>query len=333
MVVTVAGTLGTPCADPTSACGDGGPATAATLTSPWAVALDDESPPNIWVSDYGAHKLRRIDAGTGTITTVAGTGLPGYDGDGTATASRLNYPSGLTVDGAGDVLVADRGNDRIRRISPGGTMTNFLASGSPGWSGDFCTSVAPPFCDFDGPSDIEVKRDQSVPPVRSTTEFFIAERGDGSLWSAYAGPGGSTLAQRIGLGSTGFADGPSITAAFHTPVDLDYDPQRLRLYVADGFFQRVRRFDLLSGNVETVAGDGTGKGYSSESYVEPTNGGVDPLGTAVNFPIGVAHRPTSSGTAPAELYLSAVWENQLRSIAFVPQMPCVFSTDWQVMGC
>ena len=101
--------------------GDGGPATAAQLSYPWGVAVDGAG--NVYVADYGNHRIRRIDP-QGVITTFAGTGKRGYAGDGgPATEARFLGPCGLAVDGAGNVYVADRGNHRIRRIDTQGVIT------------------------------------------------------------------------------------------------------------------------------------------------------------------------------------------------------------------
>ena len=94
--------------------GDGGPATKATLV-PWDVKPDAAG--NLYISDWLGHRIRRIDAATGIITTVAGTGTAGFSGDGGPAASaEINSPTGLTVDAQGNVYFADSLNHRIRKI-------------------------------------------------------------------------------------------------------------------------------------------------------------------------------------------------------------------------
>ena len=95
-------------------CGDGGPATAACLSSPYGVAADAAG--NLVIADYGNVRVRYVDAASGIITTVAGTGVAGYNGDGIATAANLNYPVGVFLDAAGIVYIADVGNHRIRMV-------------------------------------------------------------------------------------------------------------------------------------------------------------------------------------------------------------------------
>lgn len=110
--------------------GDGGPATGAQLNQPEAVALDPTG--NLYIADVVNASIRMVSP-AGIITTVAGTGTPGYSGDGgPATAAQLNFPDAVVVDSAGDLLIGDIGNNVIRKVSPGGiisTLANTLAGG------------------------------------------------------------------------------------------------------------------------------------------------------------------------------------------------------------
>ena len=96
--------------------GDGGPATAAQLHTPYGMALDTSG--NLYIADSGNHSIRRVDAASGIITTVAGTGVPGDSGDGgLATAAQLNTPVDVAIDWANNMYVADFGNRVVRRLS------------------------------------------------------------------------------------------------------------------------------------------------------------------------------------------------------------------------
>lgn len=98
--------------------GDGGAATAAQILSPKGIAVDGAG--NLYFADTGNDRVRRVDA-NGVITTVAGTGLPGFSGDGgPATSARLSSPRDVKVDAQGNIYIADAGNNRIRKISAGG---------------------------------------------------------------------------------------------------------------------------------------------------------------------------------------------------------------------
>src|ERR1700691_1816152 len=95
--------------------GDGGPAEAALLNGPFDVAFDRAG--NLYFSDTFNHRVRRVDARTGIISTVAGNGDKRFSGDGgPATARALNEPSGIAIDRAGNLYIADRLNRRVRRV-------------------------------------------------------------------------------------------------------------------------------------------------------------------------------------------------------------------------
>src|SRR5437868_2195258 len=116
--------------------GDGGPAQAALLDGPFDVAFDQAG--NLYFSDTFNHRIRRVDARSGGITTVAGNGEPGYSGDGgPAMRASLNEPYGIAIDRAGNIFVADRLNRRVRRIdAANGTITTLAGTGEAAYSGD-----------------------------------------------------------------------------------------------------------------------------------------------------------------------------------------------------
>ena len=117
------------------ATGDGGPATAARLNTPRNVAFAADG--DLFIADDQNFKVRRVDAATGTIFTVAGTGVSGYSGDGgSATGARLNQVRDLAVDGAGNLYIADEKNHRIRRVDTAGIIRTFAGTGVAGFSGD-----------------------------------------------------------------------------------------------------------------------------------------------------------------------------------------------------
>jgi sugar lactone lactonase YvrE len=114
--------------------GDGGPATAASLDWPYGVAVDSAG--NLYIADFSNHRIRKVTP-AGTITTAAGNGQSGSSGDGgPATAASLSGPWGVAVDSAGTLYIADWWNVRIRKVTPGETITTVAGSGVQGYSGD-----------------------------------------------------------------------------------------------------------------------------------------------------------------------------------------------------
>ena len=114
--------------------GDGGPATQARLNYPYGVAVDGAG--NLYIADLANHRIRKVDS-TGTITTFAGTGERGFGGDGgPASQAQLNFPTGVAVDEAGNLYIADWSNARIRKVDGTGTITTIAGTGERGFSGD-----------------------------------------------------------------------------------------------------------------------------------------------------------------------------------------------------
>ena len=114
--------------------GDGGAAVAAQLNLPHSVAVDGAG--NLYIADWGNHRIRKVDS-AGVITTVAGSGTAGFGGDGgAAVAARLSLPTGVAVDGSGNLYIADWGNHRIRKVNSAGVITTVVGDGTAGFGGD-----------------------------------------------------------------------------------------------------------------------------------------------------------------------------------------------------
>src|ERR1039457_2155197 len=113
--------------------GDGGPALAAQFSNIQGIAVDRLG--SLYLSDTDNHRVRKVSGGT--VTTIAGTGVAGFSGDGkSALNAQLNFPYGLAVDSAGNVYVADLGNQRVRRIGPDGIITTVAGTGRKASSPD-----------------------------------------------------------------------------------------------------------------------------------------------------------------------------------------------------
>src|SRR4030095_14564851 len=114
--------------------GDGGPAISAQLNIPGGIALDSSG--NLYIADSGNYRVRKVTP-QGVISTVAGTGVSGFSGDGgPATSARINYPRDVAVDGSGNLYIADGPNYRVRKVTPEGLISTIAGTGTYGFSGD-----------------------------------------------------------------------------------------------------------------------------------------------------------------------------------------------------
>ena len=131
VITTVAG--GGP--DKRGYAGDNGPAINASLDTPQGIALAENG--DLYIADSGNDVIRRVDASTGKITTVAGTGTMGYSGDnGLATGAKLSGPTRLVIDHDGNLFIADHGNHVIRKVDASGIISTVAGKGTAGYSGD-----------------------------------------------------------------------------------------------------------------------------------------------------------------------------------------------------
>ncbi|MGA2119260.1 MAG: hypothetical protein ABSH56_31470 [Bryobacteraceae bacterium] len=232
--------------------GDGGPAIAAQIGTIQGVAVDLSG--NVYVSDTDHQRVRKIGS-AGTISTIAGTGVAGYSGDGgPATAAELNLPYGLAVDLAGDVYVADLGNNRVRKISPQGTISTVAGTGTAGSAGDGAPAVnaqlnAPRNLLLDGFGNLYIS-EFSGHRVRKVTAGVI---------TTFAGTGVAGFRGDGGL---------AIAAELDFPCGLATDATGA-LYVADSGNQRVRK--ILGSVIGTVLG-----GVSATQLATPVAVAVDP---------------------------------------------------------
>ena len=246
--------------------GDGGPATAAALNSPVYVASDGAG--NIFVSDQGNQRVRRVDAVTGIITTVAGIGTAGFSGDGgPASAASFSSPGGLAVDGAGNLYIADYYNRRIRMVAAGtGIITTIAGTGTSGTAGDGGPATA---AQLAGPYALAADAAGNV---------FIGLLEDARVRRIDAVTG--VITTFAGTGTAGFSgDGGLATAAqMDNPYGLALDGSG-NLFVADLYNNRVRKVDATTGIITTVAGSGT-SGFSGD--------GGPATAAALNYPLGLA---------------------------------------------
>jgi streptogramin lyase len=230
--------------------GDGGPATAALLNGPFDVAFDAAG--NLFFSDTFNHRVRRVDAASGVITTVAGSGEAGYSGDGgPATAARLNEPYGIVIGRTGNLYVADRLNAAVRRVDAAGTIATLAGTGTAGFAGDGGPAARAGLVE---PNGLAVDR--------ALRRLFIADVADHRVRVVDLMAG--TIATFAGTGEAahGGDGGPAAAAAVFgaRAVKVAADGT---VYILERQGSSLRAVDPLTGIVTTVAGTGA-RGYAGD---------------------------------------------------------------------
>ena len=237
--------------------GDHGPAAAAQISSIQGIALDRFG--NLYLSDTDNHRVRRVDA-AGVITTVAGTGTAGFTGDGgPAAQAQLNLPYGLAVDLAGNLYIADLGNQRVRRVAIDGTITTIAGDGRKSSTPDGTPAVQASLL-----SPRNLALDAAGTLYVSEFEGHRVRKigADGKIFTA------------AGAGQSGFrGDGAAATAALLSyPAGLAVD-RAGSLYIADSGNNRIRKV-YAGGAIGTVLG-----GSSGTALGGPIAVAVDAAGT------------------------------------------------------
>ena len=239
--------------------GDGGPAVSAELRSPEGVAADGLG--NIYIADYGNHRVRKVDA-AGTISTFVGTDSRNIGDGGPATHARLVRPEGVALDALGNVYIADENNHRVRKVDAAGTITTFAGTGEQGFLGDGWPASQ---AKLSYPKGVAVDRLGNV---------YIADTRNHRVRKVDAA---GTITTFAGTGETGYlGDGePATWARLYYPESLAVDGQG-NVYIADTFNHRVRKVDA-AGTIYTRTVEGWYAG-GDEPYTS----------ISLNYPGGVA---------------------------------------------
>ena len=240
--------------------GDGGPATSASLSFPSGVAIDSDG--NLYIADENNSRIRKVSSGT--IMTVAGNGKAGFSGDGgAATSASLCGPSGVAIDSAGILYIADTCNNRIRRIS-GGTITTVAGNGNAGFSGDGVPATS---SSLKGPSGVSLD---------SAGDLYIADEKNSRIRKVSSG----TITTVAGNGSDVIdndGDGPAASVTLYLPWRVAVDSFG-NLYIAEVGSGRIRK--VSSGTITTVAGKG--QGFSGDGGPATSASLFHPYGVAVD---------------------------------------------------
>jgi hypothetical protein len=256
--------------------GDRNRATSAALVFPQSVTFDRAG--NLFVAELAGNRIRKIDT-TGKISTVAGTGVSGYTGDGgPATSAQLYFPQGVAVDSADNIFITDQANNVIRKVD-GTTQTITTFSANPNFGGGLG------FMAFD-----------------TSGNLYVADAGACVVWKIDSG-GNATVVAGV-LFSCGYnADQISATTAFlNQPLAVAFDPMG-NFLIADSANNRIRLVNT-AGIISTFAGDGTACALGTN----PCGDGGSPTAAQLNFPLGLA---VSGGT----LYITDNQDWRIRKVS------------------
>jgi DNA-binding beta-propeller fold protein YncE len=231
--------------------GDGGPASEALLNGPFDVCFDRAG--NLYFSDTFNNRIRRVDAASGVIATVAGNGEKGFSGDGgTATGAALDEPYGIVIDSAGNLYIADRLNRRVRRVDAAtGVITTLAGTGEAAYGGDGGPAeqagLAEPNGLAFGPGETRLYiTDVADNRVR------VVDLASGAM-GTFAGTG---AAEHSGDGQESSAAGTFGARAVKVGADGT-------VYILERQGSSLRAVDPITGTISTIAGT-TARGYSGD---------------------------------------------------------------------
>ncbi|WP_187142987.1 Ig-like domain repeat protein [Terriglobus albidus] len=249
---------------------NGQQAVAAPLNSPAAVCYDSAG--NFYIADQNNNIIRKVDT-AGLLTTAAGTGEQGFDGDGgAATQATLDSPAGVAIDASGNLYISDTKNQRIRKVSSNGIISTIAGTGTAGFSGDGGTAT---LAMISLPTAIAVDSNGNV---------FFADSTNNRVREVLVVSG--TIQTVAGNGEQGYSGdgGPATGASLDTPQGISVDASG-NLYLSDTHNNRIRK--VSGGVITTIAGDGSfsfagdGGTATSGSFASPHGIAVNASGTAL----------------------------------------------------
>ncbi len=256
------------------------PATSASLYGPQS-ALASDAAGNIFFVD--GNTVLKLNSNTGVLTLAAGNGTAGYSGDnGPAVSAQLRDPFGLAVDAAGNLYIAETGNNVVRMVSAG-IITTMVGTGTAGFSGDNGLAAT---AQINAPYGITLD---------AAGNLYIADNGNSRIREV----SGGTITTVAGSGTAGFSgdNGLATTAQISSPHAIAVDPSG-DLYIADTANNRIR--EVISGVIGTIAGNGAG-GYFGD--------GGPATGAQLNVPCGLALDTLGN------LYIADYYNNRIRKVS------------------
>lgn len=267
--------------------GDGGPAVRAALNFPSAVAVDEDG--SLYIADTMNHRVRRVDARTGAISTVAGTGQRRFSGDGGPAASAaLNEPAALAMGGKGRLYIADQSNNRVRELDLStGIMTTVAGTGEAAYTGDGMPATEAALA---GPSGLSVGPDRAL---------YIADTFNGRI--RRVDPDTGLISTVVGDGGDYRYDGQpnELSTSLSRPYGIALD-RHGHILITDSDSHLIRRWDRSRKIITRVAGSGVAQ-FGGD--------GGSPLACSLNYPFGVAVDPQGN------IYIADTFNHRIRMIA------------------
>ena len=267
--------------------GDGGPATQATLNFPGAVAVDRQG--NLYIADTMNHRVRKVEASTGVIATIAGTGQHRWSGDGgAATAAALNEPAALAVDEQGSLYIADQSNNRVRKVDLNtGLITTVAGTGESGYTGDGMPAAE---AGISSPSGLAIGPDG---------ELYIADTFSGRVRRIDPATGVISTVAGDG-GEYRFSGLPNeFSSSLSRPYGIALDAAG-NLLITDSDSHLIRRWDRKRKIITRLAGSGQAQ-FGGD--------GGDPLAGSLNYPFGVLV------DGAGNVYIADTFNHRIRMIA------------------